>query len=73
MPIRVRYKANDLSEGVVETISEANAFEVQEDNTLRLLERWTDEETEKIRQRCVGVVKWDRWDSVVVLEEADQE
>ena len=74
MAVRVRYRANDLSEGAVEEILEANSFHVHEDNTLELRETWVviDKDGQR-RTRCrvVGEVHRDRWDSVVVLETAD--
>ena len=73
MVVRVRYRANELSEGVVEDILEANTFHVHEDNTLELRETWVVKGKDgKRRSRCkvVGEVHRDRWDSVVVLETA---
>jgi hypothetical protein len=74
MTVRVRYRANDLSEGAVEEILEANSFHVHEDNTLELRETWVVKDKNGQRgQRysVVGEVHRDRWDSVVVLETAD--
>lgn len=74
MAVRVRYRANELSEGVVEDILEANNFRVHEDNTLELRETWAVKGKDgKRRSRCrvVGEVHRDRWDSVVVLETSD--
>jgi hypothetical protein len=74
MAVRVRYRANDLSEGVVETIDEANAFHIHEDNTLELRESWDEtrsDGTTVTRYMVVGEIHRDRWDSVVVLDHAD--
>jgi hypothetical protein len=74
MAVRVRYRANDLSEGVVETIDEANAFHIYDDNTLELRESWDDSRgdgTTVTRYMVVGEIPRDRWDSVVVLDHAD--
>jgi hypothetical protein len=72
--IRVRYRANELSEGVVETFHEANAFHIHEDNTLELREAWVEEGRDgkrRDRYRVVGEIHRDRWDSVVVQNTAD--
>lgn len=71
MTVRVRYRANDLSEGVVEEIPWANNWEVAEDNTLYLLDVFIDDETEKRVKRKVGVVHQERWDSVCLVEEEE--
>ena len=74
MTVRVRYRSNELSEGVVEDILEANSFHVHEDNSLELRETWFVKSKDgKRRSRCrlVGEVHRDRWDSVIVLETAD--
>ena len=74
MAVRVRYRANDLSEGAVEEILEANNFYVHEDNTLELRETWVVKDKDgQRRQKCrvVGEIHPNRWDSVVVLESAD--
>ena len=73
MAVRVRYRANELSEGVVEDILEANSFRIHEDNTLSLRKTWVVKcKDGKRRSKCkvVGEVHRDRWDSVVVLETA---
>jgi hypothetical protein len=73
MAVRVRYRASELSEGVVEEILEANAFLIHEDNTLELRESWVEEDKDgrrRSRSKVVGEVHRDRWDSVVVLETA---
>ena len=74
MAVRVRYRANDLSEGAVEEILEANTFLIHEDDTLELRETWVVKDKDGQRRerfRVVGEVHRDRWDSVVVLETAD--
>jgi hypothetical protein len=74
MAVRVRYRANDLSEGVVETFHEANAFHIHEDNTLELRESWVEKGNDGKRRswyRVVGEIHHDRWDSVVLLDTAD--
>jgi len=73
MAVRIRYRANELSEGIVEEIHEANAFHVHEDNTLELRETSTVKDNEgkrRTRTRVVGEVHPDRWDSIVLLENA---
>ncbi len=73
MPVRVRYRANELSEGVVEDIVEANTFLIHDDNTLELRESWVvkgKDGKRRSRSKVVGEVHRDRWDSVVVLEAA---
>lgn len=74
MAVRLRYRANELSEGVVEDILEANNFHVHEDNTLELRETWAlkgKDGKRRSRYRVVGEVHRDRWDSIVVLETSD--
>lgn len=76
MTVRVRYRSNDLSEGVVEDVPEANAYRVLPDNTLELRCVWVDPESDEPNKRhvtTVGVVHQDRWESAVVREEADAE
>lgn len=68
MTVRVRYRANDLSEGVVEEIPWANQWEVLADDTLILLDVYDDDDGKK-RKRKVGSVHRERWDSVVVIDE----
>ena len=74
MTVRVRYRSNELSEGVVEDILEANSFHVHQDNTLELRESWFvkgKDGKRRLRFKVVGKVHRDRWDSVVGLETAD--
>lgn len=58
--VRVRYRASDLGEGVVETFPEATSFTVEPDNTLVLI--YYNGKTDEI----VGTVHADRWDSAVI-------
>jgi hypothetical protein len=72
MTVRIRYRASDLGEGVVEEVAEANGYEILEDNTLVLHERWTDGNGRK-KKALVGSVHRDRWDSVVVMSDRETE
>lgn len=67
MTVRVRYKPNDLSEGVVEEIEEANSYVRHEDDSLEL--RWVWDEGSHRKYRKVGSVRKGTWDSIVIVED----
>lgn len=71
MPVRVRYKPTDLSEGVVETIPEADDYQLYDTGEVVLFETWVDEGTEKVRRRHVGVLPPGAWDSVVIMADIE--
>lgn len=70
MPVRVKYRRTELSEGEHETFERADHYEIAEDNTVLLFEHWTDEDTGKAKKRQVGAVHPERWESVIVVESA---
>jgi hypothetical protein len=70
MPLRVRYRPNDLSEGVVEEIMEADSWRVEEDGSVTLSRNWEHEDG-VIKKHKVGVLRPGCWDLVVVMEEAE--
>lgn len=67
MPIRVRYRGTDLTEGVVEVIEEANGFEEKDNGSIALHETWVDEDTGKDQYWVMGSIAAGRWESVVNL------
>jgi hypothetical protein len=71
MTIIVRYRANDLSEGLVDTIEGANEYEILEDNTLLL--KFVYYKGNKRFFRRVGHIHRDRWDSVFAGEISSSE
>lgn len=73
MPVRVKYRRTELSEGEHETFERANAYEIADDNTILLYERWLDEESGKRKKVQVGAVSPLHWESVVVVERAGAE
>lgn len=63
--LRVRYKAMEFNEGVVEYL-DADSYAILEDHTVEL--RRVNPATRKYR--VVGALHPDRWDSIVILEDA---
>lgn len=72
MAVRVRYKANDLSEGAVEVIPEANDYRILPDNSLELRYVYEDED-DKRKFHAVGTIHPDRWDAVVIEDMEETE
>lgn len=70
MPVRVRYKPTDLSEGVVEVIAEADDYKLYDTGEVVLLELWEDEDG-TTKRRHVGVLRPGAWESVVIMAEAE--
>lgn len=70
MPVRVKYRRTELSEGEHETFERPDQYEITDDNTVLLFEHWTDEDTGKAKKRQVGAVHPERWESVLVVESA---
>ena len=66
--IRVRYKAMEFNEGVVEYL-DADKYVLYEDHSVEL--RRFNPETGKYR--VVGTLHPDRWDSIVVMEDAEDD
>lgn len=71
MAVRVRYRPNELGEtGVVEIFYNADGWREDDDGNIILTRTYETDEGESRRSR-VGVVKADRWDSVMVEESAE--
>lgn len=70
MPVRVRYKPTDLSEGVVELILEADDYRLGEAGEVILFEVWEDDDEGKAKRQRVGLLRPGCWDSVVILTTA---
>lgn len=64
MGVRVRYTRTELSEGVVETFSNADRFVVHDNNTIELRQA-----TESGKYRVMGYIHPDRWESVLIVDE----
>lgn len=65
MSVRVRYTRTELSEGVVETLA-ADKFVVLGDNTIELREI-----TESGKYRVVGYIHPNRWESILLVDDAE--
>ena len=72
MPVRVRYKPTDLSEGVVEVIAEADDYKMGDTGEVVLYEVWQDDDEDKPKRQRVGLLAPGSWESVVVLTEASE-
>lgn len=70
MTVRVRYRANDLSEGAVERFPEANQWDENDDGALELRWRWRDDDG-TWHYVVTGTIRPGTWDSAVVELDGD--